>query len=155
MPGGYLAEGWSAGSVGEGGLHRWAGLQRPEHGDRGDRRAGELRWDIRGDAGQPEHPDVEHLAGSPGCLEIVPAVVPQAEVEIPPGDGLLGRLRMALDLVADSGADKIGAVRIEAVLNQQIDMAQVDIAEVDGDLLGVAAGLGPQFVHVVGHSTIL
>jgi hypothetical protein len=30
-------------------------------------------------------------------------------------------------------------------------MTKIDVSEVDGDLLGVAAGLGPQLVHIAGH----
>jgi len=56
-----------------------------------------------------------------------------------------------LDLVADGSADEVGAVRVEAVLHQQVYVAEVHIAEVDRDLLGVAAGPGPQLVHVAGH----
>ena len=70
------------------------------------------------------------------------AVVPQAEVEAFPGHGLLGRVGMPLDLVADGGADEVGPVRVEAVLDQQVDVAEIDVAEVDGDLFGVAPALG-------------
>ena len=31
-------------------------------------------------------------------------------------------------------------------------MPKIDVAQVDGDLLRVAAGPGPQFPHVIGHS---
>ena len=95
-----------------------------------------------GDAGKAEHPDVERLAGSARRFEILAAVVPQAEVEALARDGLLGRVGMPLDLVADGGADEVGAVRVEALLHQQVDVAEVDIAEVDRDLLGVAGVLG-------------
>src|SRR4051794_3379989 len=45
---------------------------------------------------------------------------------------------MPLDLVADGGADEVGAVGAEALLHQKVDMAEIDVAEVDRDLLGVA-----------------
>jgi hypothetical protein len=42
---------------------------------------------------------------------------------------------MALDLVANRGADQIGPIGVKAFAHQQVDMAKIDIAQVDGDLL--------------------
>src|SRR5438874_13598201 len=39
------------------------------------------------------------------------------------------------ELVADGGADEVGAVGVEALLDEQVDLAEIDRAEVDGDLL--------------------
>ena len=136
----------SAGAVGERGLHRGAGLQRAQDGDRGDRRLGEFRRDIGGDAGKSQHPDVEPLSRGTGRFEIRAAEMPQPEIEAFPGDRLPGRVGVPFDLIADRGADEVRAVRVEAVLDQQVDMAEIDVAEVDGDLFGIAAGLGPQLV---------
>ena len=61
---------------------------------------------------------------------------------------------MPVDLVANGGADEVGAIGVKALLDQQIDVTQVDKTKVDRDLLGVA-GLGAEFVDVVGHRTIL
>src|SRR5215211_1180323 len=65
----------------------------------------------------------------------------------------LGGFRMPLDLVADGGADEVGAIGVEPFLHQKIDMAQIDVAEVDCDLLGVG-GFASELKHVVGHLTI-
>src|SRR3954447_1132972 len=61
---------------------------------------------------------------------------------------------MPLDLIADGGADEVGAVGVEPLLDQKIDVTQVDVAEVDRDLLGVGR-LAAELVDVVGHFTIL
>ncbi len=139
------------GAVGERGLHRRAGLQRAEHGHGGDGGAGEVGRDVGRDGGEAEHPDVERLSGRARRFEFVAAVVAQAEVEAPARHGVPGGIGVPLDLVADGGADKVGAVRVEAVLHQQIYVAEVHVAEVDRDLFGLAAGPGPQCVHIAGH----
>ena len=40
---------------------------------------------------------------------------------------------MCGELIADSRANEIATVRIEAFLDQKIDAAEIDIAEIDGD----------------------
>jgi hypothetical protein len=80
---------------------------------------------------------VQHRAGGACRLEILAAEVAQAEIEALPRHGAFGHLGMALELVADGGADEVGAVLVEALLHQQVDMAEVDVAEVDRDLLAV------------------
>ena len=88
-------------------------------------------------------------------FEILAGVVQQAELQALAGHRPFGRLAVAVELIADRGADEVGAVGVEAFLHHQVDVAEVDIAEVDRDLLAVAR-LGPQLVDVAGHlSTIL
>lgn len=43
-------------------------------------------------------------------------------------------------LVADGGADQVGAVGVKAFLHQQIDLAQVDAAQVDAEAFVHRAG---------------
>src|SRR5690606_41381387 len=81
--------------------------------------------------------DVEHLAGCTRRLEIVAAVVSQAEIEALVGYRPPHRVGMPLELVADRRADKVGPVRVEPLLHHQVDLAEVDVAEIDRDLLGV------------------
>jgi hypothetical protein len=69
--------------------------------------------------------------------------VAQAEVEALALRGPAGRVGVALELVADGGADQVGAVGVEPLPDQEVDAAEVDEAEVDGDLLAVG-GLGPR-----------
>src|ERR671919_1841202 len=59
---------------------------------------------------------------------------------------------MPLELVADGGADEVGAVRVEPLLHHQVDVAEVDVAEVDRDLFALA-GLGSQLMHVACHAS--
>jgi len=80
--------------------------------------------------------------------------VAQAQFDALSRNGLLGCVRVPLDLVADGGADEIGAIGVEPLLHQKIDVAQIDIAEIDRDLLGVTR-LRAKLVDVVDHHTIL
>jgi hypothetical protein len=47
------------------------------------------------------------------------------------------RVRPAVELMPDRGADEVGAVSVEALVDEQIDLAQVDQTHVDGDLLAL------------------
>src|SRR3954454_6774371 len=89
-----------------------------------------------------------------GRLQVFAGVVTQAQFHALSRDGLLGCVRMPLDLVSDGGADEVGAVGVEPLLHQKVDMPEIDVAEVDRDLFGVAS-LGAELVDVVGHLTIL
>ena len=100
--------------------------------------------------GQPQDLDVKRLPRRSHRLQILPAVVVQAQIQPMPGEGLLDGLAMAIELVADGRADEIGAVGVEALPHQQIDMAEVDIAEIDRDLLAIAV-FGPKFLYVSDH----
>src|SRR4051794_34654237 len=151
---GGACRGRSTRPVGKGGLDRRAGVERAQDLDRADRGAGELGRDVAGDAGEAEHADVERLAAGDRRLEVVAAVVAQAEVEALPGRGTPGHVGVTLELVADGGADQVGAVRVEAFLDQQVDPAEVDVAEVDRDLLAVGR-LRPQLLDVAGHLWII
>jgi hypothetical protein len=64
-------------------------LQRTEHVNGGDGFACEFGRDIQCDDGEPEHLDVKHLAGCAHGLEVLPAVSPQAKIEVVSGNGLL------------------------------------------------------------------
>ncbi len=76
--------------------------------------------------------------------------LPQAEVELVPGNDLLDRVVVAVELIADRRPDEIGAVGVEALPHQQVDMAEIDEAEIDGDLLAVG-GLRPKLLYLGGH----
>jgi hypothetical protein len=52
-------------------------------------------------------------------------------------------------LIADSGSDQVGAVRIKALLHQEIDLTQVDYAQVDRQFLRFTDP-GPG-IQCVGH----
>jgi hypothetical protein len=45
---------------------------------------------------------VQHLTGSPRCFEILPVVVPQTEVQVFSGRGLLDYVCVTFELIADS-----------------------------------------------------
>ena len=103
-----------------------------------------------GNDGQAQDLDVKRLPRRSHRLQILPAVVAQAQIEPMPGEGLLDGLAMAIELVADGRADEVGAVGVEALPHQQVDMAEIDIAEIDRDLLAIA-GFGPQLLNISGH----
>src|SRR5258707_8863694 len=98
-------------------------MQRPQYDHRGDRGTRELGSDVRSNAGETEHLDMQHLAGRTRRIEVLATIMPQPEVEIFPYGGLLDYIGVALELVADRGPDEISPVRVETVLNHQIDMA--------------------------------
>ena len=102
-----------------------------------DGRRSERRRYVRREAGEPEHLDAQLFTGGLHGLQIRPRVMPQAELERVPHDGLPDLLAMGRKLVADRRADEVGSVGVEAFLDQQIDMTEVDIAEIDGDLFGL------------------
>src|SRR5271163_846432 len=66
------------------------------------------------------------------------------------GHGLLDRLVLAVKLVANGCADKVGTIRIESLLHEEVDMTKVNVAEIDGDLLTIARPRS-KLAHVVGH----
>jgi hypothetical protein len=103
--------------VGQSGPDSRAGAQSSQHDDRLDRGAGKLGRDVMGNAGKTQHMDVERLAGCAHSFEILAAVVPQTEVQALAGYRPLHHcVGMSLELVADRGADEVGAVRIEPLL---------------------------------------
>jgi hypothetical protein len=81
--------------------------------------------------------DVERLSDRSRGFEIVPRVVPQAEVRALSGRGLPDHVGVPFELVANRGTDEIRAVRVKPLLDHQFDTAKVDIAEIHRDLLGV------------------
>ena len=91
---------------------------------------------------QPEHLDVKRLAGRLQGLQVLPAVLTQAEVELVPSNGLLDGVAVAIELIADRCSDEVGAVGIKTLLHQEVDVAEIDIAEVDRDLLAVTPPFG-------------
>src|SRR6266446_6003463 len=136
--------------LGERGLHRRACLQRPEHRDRRDRRAGKLGRNIRRDAGEPQHTDVEHLPGGARCFEIFAGVMANAQVETFSGRSLFDDISMAIEVVADRGSDEIRPVRVEPLLNHQVDVPEIHVAEIDRNFLAIA-DFGSKLTDVVGH----
>src|SRR5215212_2927825 len=70
-----------------------------------------------------------------------------------PCDGLLDRLVVPVELVADCGPDEVRPVRVEALLHEKVHLSQIDVSQVDGDLLAIGH-LRPQLAHVP-HGTIL
>jgi hypothetical protein len=103
--------------VNESSLDFRAGVQRSQNNDRGNRGAGKLGGHITGNAGKSQNVDVERLPGCAHRLEIFTAVVPQTELQAFSSYGLLDDVGVSVELVADCGADKVGTVRVEAVLD--------------------------------------
>src|ERR1044072_77799 len=79
--------------------------------------------------------------------------MPETELERVPHDGLLDLLAMCREEVPDRGANEVGAVGVEALLNQQIDVTKVHVAEVDRDLLAVARSFA-QALNLSSHPSI-
>jgi hypothetical protein len=66
------------------------------------------------------------------------------------GHGLLDRLVLAVELVANGCPDKVGTIRIEPLLHEEVDMTKVNVAEIDGDLLTIARP-GAKLAYIVCH----
>src|SRR5271155_693733 len=64
------------------------------------------------------------------------------------GHGLLDRIVMAVELVANGCPDKVRTIGIEPLLDEEVDMTKVDVTEVDGDLFAIAR-LWSKLAHVV------
>src|SRR4051812_17192190 len=137
-------------AVREGCLDGGAGVQRPQHGQRGDGGDGEFGSDVLGDGGEPQDTDIEHLPRVPRRLEVFSAEVAEAKIHALARHGLPDHVGMPFDLIADRGSYEVGAVGVEPLLHQQIDMAEIDIAEIDGDLLAVRH-LRSDLGYVAGH----
>ena len=105
----------------------------------GDRLPRQLRRDIVGDAGETENLDVQYFASRLHGLEVLAAVVAQAQVELVSFHRFPDGIVVPIKLVSDGRPDEVGPVGVEALLDEEIDMAEVDIAEVDRDLLAVRA----------------
>src|SRR6185312_7462683 len=102
--------------------------------------------------GQAQHVDAQRLAPLPRGLEVGAAVMPQAEVQRLSRYRLTYHVGVAVELVANGGADEVGPVGVESLLHHEVDMAEVHVAKVDRDLLAVG-GPGSQVLHVAHHFT--
>jgi hypothetical protein len=127
----------SANPVGKSGIYGGTGMQRSQHGDGSNRRAGKLRSDIPGNAGEPQHTDMDHLAGGKSRLQIFSAEMTQPKLHLLAPNRLLDGIGMPLELVSDGGPDKVGSVRVEPFLNHQIDMTEIDMPEIYRDLFAL------------------
>ena len=101
----------SAHAVAQCRLHRGTGLQAAQYVERRDGLARQFGGNVGGDDGKSEDLDVERLAGRLHGFQVRPAVAPQAEVQLVPGDRLFHRVGMAVELVANRGRMK--SVRLE------------------------------------------
>ena len=106
-------------------------VQRAEHGDRFDRRPGEIGRDVVGDDRKAKHANFEPFACRLNGFEVLAGEGPQAQFKRQPRSRLLCRIGMGRELVADGGADEIRAIGIEAVAHQKIDRSEIDEAKVD------------------------
>src|SRR3972149_2868627 len=90
------------------------------------------------EAREPKRLDVKLFTSLLHRLQIRASVMPETELERVPHDGLLDLFPVGRKLVADGGANEVGPVGIEPLLDQQIDVTQAHVAQVDRDLFGVA-----------------
>src|ERR1700733_9878734 len=116
-------------------LHRARRPKGTENFDSRDRRGGELGRNVIGDAGQPENAKLHGATGVSELLEIVAAVLFDAEDQVAAGDGPVDRVRPAFELPSDRRTYEICAVCEKALAHEQVDLTQVDQAHVDRDLL--------------------
>jgi hypothetical protein len=95
--------------------------------------------------------DLQHFSGSTRRFEIFAAVVPQTEVQTLADRGLLDHVGVTFELIANCGANEIGAVRVKTLLHHEVDLPEIDVAEIDRDLLAVT-GFGAELLHNVSRN---
>ena len=77
----------------------------------GDGLARQFWRNVRCNDGEPENLDVKRLAGRLHGFQILPAVLPQTEVELMSRNRLLDRVRLAIELIRI--AVRMKSVRLE------------------------------------------
>ena len=80
---------------------------------------------------------MQRLARRARRFEICACITAQAEIELAPRHRLPHHVVVALELVADGGANEIAAVGVEPLLHHEVDLSEIDEAEVDGQLFAV------------------
>lgn len=132
----------------ESGLDGGARTQRAQDLKRGDSAASQFGRDVLGDAGEAEHDDVQALAPSHRLFQVGPGVMAQSEIQVPARHRFFQSVVVAGELIANSGPDEVGAVRIKPFFDQEIDVAEIDKAEIDRDFLAVRK-LWAKVAHIV------
>ena len=102
-------------AVSQGGPDLGAGVQSSQDGDRGDGGPRKFGCYVMADRGEAQYIDVQHLAAIPDSLEVITTVVAETEIEGFPSDRLADDVGMAVELVANGGADEVGPVCVETV----------------------------------------
>jgi phosphoenolpyruvate-protein kinase (PTS system EI component) len=114
-------------------------VQRAEHDDRADRGAGELGRHVRGDAGEPEHADVEPQAGVAGRLELRERVAD-------PGEPVVPRVARGGG-AAEVGGEGVGLLRTEFLFMERRTAPDED--EQARVYEAIARALGPERILVI------
>jgi hypothetical protein len=94
----------------------------PEDLDRGDCREGEFGGDVVGDARQPEDAQLNHATGVAELLQVVAAVVLDAEGQLAPGHCPVYSARPSFELAPDGCTNEVRPVREEALVDEQVKM---------------------------------
>src|SRR3954449_1383275 len=74
----------------------------------------------------------------------------ESELKLVSSDGLLDRIVMAVELIANRRPNKVRSIGVESLLHKEIDLTQVYTSQVDGNFLTIGR-LGPKFADIVGH----
>ena len=125
----------SEGSVGEGRFHRWTRMKRTQDFDRCDRRPGQFGGDVVCDAGKTKNTKFQHLSCCVRCLQLQSRDLAQPQVEGLARERFPGCFRVTLELIADRGANEVGAVGVELLRDQKINVPEVDKSQIDRDFL--------------------
>ena len=126
-------------------------MKRAQHRHGGDGGLCQRGRHVVVDAGQAQHADLQRLARRLHGLELRAAKALQPQHQHLAGHHLAHGVVLGGQLVADGGADEVGAVGVKAFGHQQVDMPQVHKTEVDGDLFRLghlaAGGDGNDVAH--------
>jgi len=68
---------------------------------------------------------VKCLTGSLYGFQVLASVTSESELKLVSSDGLLDRIVMAVELIANGRPNKVGSIGVESLLHKEIDLAQV------------------------------
>ena len=74
----------------------------------------------------------------------------ESELKLASSNGLLDRIVMAVELIANGCPNEVGSIGVESLLHKEIDLTQVYTSQVDSYLLSIGRPR-PKFAYVVGH----
>jgi hypothetical protein len=66
---------------------------------------------------------------------------------------MLDHVGMPFELIANGGANEVGSIGVEALLDHKVDLAEVNVAEIDRNLFAVW-GFWAELMYILSHFTI-
>lgn len=125
-------------SVGECGPNGRSCLKSTEYDDGRNRGSSEFGGYVGRNSGEPENANIDTASSGSHRFKLFSAVMLQAEIEVLATRRPLEDIGVSFELIANRGADEIGAVGKKALAHQQIDLTEVDEAKINRNFLRVS-----------------